>query len=166
MVRMLTAENTTFELDEIPDEVDDVRYCVLDYSSQDVDYYFFPLMFLENFTSPAVDLRIGQHRVQMPLDWSVVIGEKDLGDIEIVSLESLNDRDFHAFCFNPLSSYVPDFLEIEIVHIFPDIKWYFPTLKNGHILAVPLDISDKPQIAYFVRDTNKIPDALDIRKLF
>jgi len=183
MLRVLTGENTTFSMNDVPDEVEinDIRYCVLDYSNQnDVDYLWMPLIFLESFSSPAVDLRIGKYRIQLPLDWSIVIGEKDLGDIEIISLVSINDRAFNAFCFNPLTSYIPEFLEIEIMNVFPDVKWYVPKLKYGHILAVPLrDCTEPPkkdekgrwleygpQVAFCLRDTNKIPDALDIRKLF
>ena len=31
-MRLLTLENTSYELNEIPEEVDDVRFCVLDNS--------------------------------------------------------------------------------------------------------------------------------------
>lgn len=182
MMRILTAENTTFSMNDIPDEVDDVRYCVLDYSDpDDVDYQWVPLIFLETFSSPAVDIQIGKYRIQMPLDWSIVIGEKDLGDVEIISLMSLNDRVFSAYCFNPFTSFIPQFNDIEIVNCYPDVKWHVPKLKYGHILAVPLEdcvdaprrdektqrwVDQGPMVAYFLKDTNKIPDQLDIRKLF
>ena len=48
-MRLLTLEhNTAYELNEIPEEVDDVRFCVLDNSDpKDPDYFFIPLIFLE-----------------------------------------------------------------------------------------------------------------------
>lgn len=165
-MRVLTTENVTFEMNNVPDEVDDVRYCVLDYSDQaNVDYMFIPLLFLESFNAPAVDLRIGNHHVQMPMDWSIVIGDKNSGELEIMCLKQLNDRQFDAFAMNPISGYMPHFFDIEIMNVFPDVKWYFPKLKYGHLLAAPLDDSDSPLCCFFVKDTNKIPDSLDITQM-
>lgn len=165
-MRILTTENTTFSMNEIPDEVDDVRYCVLDYSNQDeVDYYFMPLVFLESFSAPAAELRIGPHYIQMPLDWSVLIGEPHHGDLEVISLTALNDRGFQAFVFNPVDSFMPEYMPLEIVNVYPDIKWYFPKLKFGHILSVPLEDNEHPICAFFVKETSKIPDVLDMSKV-
>ena len=163
---ILTEQNAVFNMDMIPDEIHhDLRYCVLDYSNPDnVDYYFMPLIFLENFYYPVVDITIGKYRIQMPLDWSIVIGGSD--EIEIIPLKKLNDREFLSFCFNPIKGFMPSFLPIDIVDIFPDTKWYFPKLKFGHILCCPLENKENPQCAYFVRDINKLPETLDIRKLF
>jgi hypothetical protein len=176
MIRILTADNTTYSMNDVPDQVDGLRYCVLDYSNQDeVDYYFLPLAYLESFSSPAADLQIGPYRVQMPLDWSIVIGEKDHGEIEIINLMSLCDRGFDAFAFNPIDGYMPDFLPVEIVNVYPDVKWFFPKLKFGHLLTVPLrnqlevpsrkDGTRGSLCSFFVREAGKIPEALDIRKL-
>jgi hypothetical protein len=165
-MKILTTDNTSFEMNNIPDEIDDIRYCVLDYSNQqNIDYIFIPLLFLESFNSPAVDLKLGNFRIQMPMDWSIVIGDKNSGDLEIISLKQINDRSFDAFSINPINGYMPHFQEIEIMNVFPDVKWYFPKLKYGHLLAVPLDDSESPLCCFFVKDTNKIPEALDITQL-
>jgi hypothetical protein len=153
-------------MNDIPNEIDDIRYCVLDYSSKEnVDYIFIPLIFLESFSLPAADLQIGPYRIQMPLDWSIVIGEKELGEIEVLPLKHLNDRDFTSFVLNPIKGFVPEFYSIEMVNVYPDIKWYFPKLKHGHILAVPLRDGENPPCAYFLHDINKCPEVLDIGKL-
>jgi hypothetical protein len=55
-------------MNEIPDEIDDLRFCVLDNSNPtDADYFFIPLIFLESFNAPAVVLKIGEHQVKMPV---------------------------------------------------------------------------------------------------
>jgi hypothetical protein len=165
-MKILTNHNRTYNLNQIPDSVDDVRFGILDYSDQkNVDYYFIPLIFLESFNSPCVDLKIGPYNLQMPLDWSVIIGDKNSGELEIMPLIYLNDKDFDVFCFNPINGYMPKFLKLEIINIWPDVKWYFPKLKNGHMLSVPLDEDDGPICAYFLKDIGKIPEVLDIRKL-
>lgn len=153
-------------MNAIPDSVDDMRYCVLDYSDHNnVDYMFIPLLWLESFNEPAVDLRIGNMQMQMPMSWSIVIGDKNSGELELISLKQINDREFQAFTMNPLSGYMPEFLDIEIINVFPDVKWHFPKLKYGHILTIPLELGGKPKCAYFVKDTNKLPDVLDITQV-
>jgi hypothetical protein len=165
-MKILTNHNRAYNLNQIPDTAEDVRFGILDYSDQNnVDYYFIPLIFLESFNSPCVDLRIGNYNLQMPLDWSVIIGDKNSGELEIMPLIYLNDKDFDVFCFNQINGYMPNFLKLEILNIWPDVKWYFPKLKNGHMLSVPLDDADHPLCAYFLKDIGKIPETLDIRKL-
>jgi hypothetical protein len=109
-VRILTLENTAYELNEVPDEVEDLRFAVLDNSDpRTPDYFYIPLIFLESFNSPALVLRIGENIIKMPVDWHVLIGEPDLGDLEVVPLTSINDRGFSVFCFNPITSFRPEF---------------------------------------------------------
>lgn len=155
-------------MSELPPEIDfDLRYCVLDYSNQeDVDFIFPPLYYIDEFSRPAADLRIGKYRVQVPLDWSIVISDKNMGNMEVIDLKHINAREFQAFCFNPIAGYMPAFLDFEIENVFPNVAWSVPKLKHGHLLAIPLSIEAEPLCAFFVRDTNKIPESLDITKLF
>jgi hypothetical protein len=125
-----------------------------------------PLVFLESFNSPCVDIKIGPFNIQMPLDWSVVIGDINLGELEVMPLIYLNDKDFDVFAINPISGYMPRYLKFEILNIWADVKWYFPKLKNGHLLAVPLQDTTAPLCALFIKDIGKIPECLDIRQIF
>ena len=164
---ILTEENLSYNLDRIPDEVDDVRYCVLDCSNQrETDFYWLPLIFLESFNAPAVVLDIGPYQVQMPLDWSILVCDDNYSDLEVMPLTQLNDRGFHAITFNPLEHMVPVSYEVNISNIYADVKWYFPKLKNGNVLTMPLEFGDKPQCSLFVKEGNKVPDPLDMAILF
>ena len=59
-MKILTLENVAYELDDIPEQVEDLRFSILDYSNPKfVDYYFIPLIFMESFYSPAAVLQIG-----------------------------------------------------------------------------------------------------------
>ena len=159
-MKILTVENKPYELDFVPEEIDDIRYGVLDYSNKnDADYFFVPLVFLEIFNAPAAVLRIGNHMVKMPLDWKMLIGEQ--GQPEVVPITSLNDRGFHAFTFNPITGFLPKFQLVEISNVFQEVKWHFPKLKFGHFLAVPLGDEEGCECAYFVKETSKVPDVLD-----
>lgn len=175
-MKILTNNNVPFDMNNLPDEIDDLRYCVLDYSDiNEVDYYFVPLLFMESFTTPGALIQIGKYQLQLPIDWSIVIGDKHVGDLEIIEIYKLNDRPFSTFVCNPLSSFSPSFYNISMLDVYPNLKWYCPKLKFGHILAVPLGESNQwprrstrqptPDCCFIVRETNKLPDALDISKI-
>lgn len=166
-MNILTLENTSYEMNEIPDEIEDLRFCVLDNSNpKEPDYFFIPLIFLESFNSPALVLNIGGNLVKMPVDWQILIGEPDLGDLEVVPLTSINDRGFNTFAFNPLSSYKPEFMPVEIVDIYQDVKWYFPKLKPGQLLAVPISNNDKSLCVYFVKDISRQSEVVDYSRIW
>jgi hypothetical protein len=168
VLRILTNYNETYELDNIPDIIeDDLRFCVLDYSNQnDVDFLFPPVVFLDQFSRPCADLKIGDFHVQVPLDWAIVIADKNTGCLEIIDIKHINDREFQAFCFNPIEGYMPAFLDLELSDVFSDVSWNVPKLANGQLLAVPLNLNPKPLCVLLVRDTNKLPESLDISKVF
>jgi len=158
-MKILTVENKPYELDTVPEVIDDIRYCVLDAGDPDfVDFYFLPLVFLESFHAPAICLRIGEYDIQMPMDWSIMICDDDYSAVEVLPLASLNNRGFKAVTFNPMRNSSLDSDEISITNIFQDVKWFFPKLKNGHLLAVPLEQGESPRCAYFVKEANKISD--------
>lgn len=166
-MKILTLENIQYNLENLPEEVDDLRFAILDNSNpQSVDYHYIPLIFLESFNSPALVLRVDDVTIKMPLDWQVLIGEPEFGDLEIVPLTSINDRGFRAFEFNPLSSFRPSFLDIEIVDVYHDVTWYAPRLRNGQFLCVPIDESPKPRCIYFVKEVSKNCEVVDFSQCF
>lgn len=168
-MRILTLENKCFKLDDLPEHIsEDVRFSVLDNSDpKDPDFFFVPLIFLESFSAPAMVLNIGGHELTMPVDWSIAVGCSESGnDLEILPLTSLNDRGFEAFLFNPLSSFKCDFAEIKITNFYTDVKWYFPKMKNGQLLSVPISTNDSPHCAYFVKDISRQCEVIDYTNLF
>jgi hypothetical protein len=166
-VRILTLDNEPYNLENLPDEIDDLRFSILDNSNpSNVDYHYIPLIFLESFSAPALVLRIGESTIKMPIDWQILIGEKDHGDLETLPLTSINDRGFNAFEFNPLTSFRPDFLPIEILDIYHDVTWYAPRLKNGQFLCVPIDDGKKPRCVYFVKEISRNCEIIDYQQAF
>lgn len=166
-MRILTLDNKAFEMNEIPDEVEDLRFGILDNSDpKNPDYFFIPLIFLESFNAPALVLRIGNDIVKMPADWQILIGEAEFGDLEVMPLTSINDRGFSAFTFNQLTSFKPKFLPLEIVDIYQDVKWYFPKLRPGQLLSVPIAEGEEPLCAYFVKDISRQSEVVDYGKIF
>ena len=167
-MKILTLDNLAFDLNKLPDDVDDsMRFSVLDNSdATNPDFFFIPLIFLESFNSPAMVLRIGDDEVTMPIDWSIAVGDSSSSsDIEILPLTSLNDRGFEAFCFNPLSSFRVEFKPIQIVNFYNDVKWYFPKMKNGQLLSVPTNDNAKPNCCYFVKEISRQSEIIDLSKI-
>jgi len=164
-MRVLTLENTAYNLDSLPDEVDDMRFAILDNSNPtDPDYHYIPLIFLESFSSPALVLQIGENTIKMPMDWHVLIGESEFGDLEMLPLTSINDRGFNVFSFNPLTDFRPTFLPIEIVDVYHEVTWHAPKLKNGQILCVPLTDEERPLCVYFVKDITRNCEIVDYNR--
>ena len=167
-MNILTLENQSFNLNKLPDEVDDtMRFSVLDNSNpQDPDFFFNPLIFLESFNSPAAVINIKGNEITMPLDWCIAVGCSNAGsDLEVLPLTSLNERGFEAYLFNPLSSYQPAFGKIEIVNFYNDVKWFFPKMKNGQLLSVPISNGENPLCAFFVKDISRQCEVIDFGKL-
>lgn len=166
-MRILTLDNTSYSMDSIPDEIEEVRFCVLDNSDpKEPDYFYIPLIFLESFNSPALVLRIGENVIRMPVDWQLLIGEPDFGDLEVVPLTSINDRGFNVFTFNPLTSFRPEFHPVEIIDIYQEVKWYFPKLKPGQLLAVPLTEGKEPMCAFFIKDISRQNEVINYGKVW
>jgi hypothetical protein len=167
-MRILNLENNEYyNLETLPEEIDDLRFAILDNSNPtNVDYHYIPLIFLESFNSPALVLHIDDKIIKMPMDWQILIGEPEIGDLETLPLTSVNDRGFKVFEFNPLSSFRPSFLNIEIVNIYHDVIWYAPRLKNGQFLCVPLDDGPKPRCVYFVKEISRNCEIVDYNQAF
>lgn len=167
-MKILTLDNKSFDLNDLPDEIeDDLRFSVLDNSNpSDPDFFFMPLIFLESFNSPAILLKIGGYEVQMPLDWCMVVGDKDCGlEPEVLPLTSINERGFDAFIFNPINGFKAEYQPIELVNIFQDVKWYFPKVKNGQLLTVPLGDGPNPPCAFFVKEVSRQSEIIQLDRL-
>jgi hypothetical protein len=163
-MQILTLDNKTFPLKDIPDELEDeIRFAVLDNSDpKNPDFFFVPMIFLESFSAPAMVLEIGGKEIMMPVDWCIAVGDKECSsDLEILPLTSVNDRGFEAFLYNPLSSFRPEFAEIKIINFYNDVKWYFPKVKSGQLLAVPLDEGPKANCAFFIKDVSRQSELID-----
>lgn len=167
-MRILTLNNTAFDLNELPEDIEeDTRFSVLDNSSpSEPDFFFIPLIFLESFNAPAIVLRIGGHEVQMPLDWSMVVGDKECGmDPEVLPLTSINERGFDAMLFNPIKGFKVEYAPIEIVNIYQDVKWFFPKMKNNQLLTVPIRDGVNPPCAYFVKEISRQSEVIQLDKV-
>jgi len=167
-MQILTLENTTYNLNNLPDKInDDIRFAVLDNNTPaESDFYWIPLIFLESFNSPAIVLNIGGKEITMPIDWNIVVGCKECGnDLEVIPLTSVADRGFDVFLFNPHTSFVANWGDLEVVNFYNDVKWFFPKMKNNQMLAVPLEEGEDPLCAFFCKDVSRASELIDFGNL-
>ena len=168
-MKILTLENEGLDLNTLPDQIEeDIRFSVLDNSDpNNPDFFYIPLIFLESFSSPSVVLDIGGTEVQMPIDWHIAVGCSDSGnDLEILPLTSIGDRGFEAFLFNPLASFKPDFTPVKVINYYNDVKWYFPKVRTGQLLSVPVEDKTTPLCAYFIKDVTRQTEVVKYGELF
>ena len=167
-MKILTLDNKRFDLNHLPEEIDDdFRFSILDNSTpSDPDFYYVPLVFLESFSNSAIVLEIRGHEIMMPVDWHIAVGDSRTGkDLEVLPLTSLNDRGFEAFLFNPRISYKAEYGEIKITNFYNDVKWYFPKMKPGQLLSVPIDDEENPLCAFFIKEVSRQTEIIDFCNL-
>lgn len=165
-------------MNNLPDQIDEMHFWVLDHSNaKDIDFQCVPMFSIHSYMAPPALLKIGPYTVMVPLDWAIIIGDKNLGHLEPIEIHKLNDRDFDAFVFNPSSSYAPSFMPITLLDIYPDIEWNIPSLSNNHFLCMPvgeeaqwptkqdLNKTRYSDCIYIIKAQNKMPDDIDISQL-
>ena len=144
-----------------------MRYSVLDNSHpKEPDFFIITHIFLVLFSAPAIVIESNGRVLMMPVDWHIAVGDSTAGcDVEILPLTSINDRGFETLLFNPLSSYKLDFGTLKIINFYNDVKWYFPKMKNGQLLSVPITEGKNPLCAFFVKDISRQSETIDYSAL-
>lgn len=175
---ILQADNTTFDLNVMagiqtattfatPWANENLHFCILDYSEErEIDFYFQPLIYIQRHARPLTALRIGRYQLVLPLDWSIMIVEPNSGLVEYIALKDLRDRPFAALIVNPITGYMPDYGEITQVDLYPDTEWSMPCLKYGQFLAMPLVKTNNPPCVFVIKNTNRLPEDIDITRIF
>jgi hypothetical protein len=51
------------------------------------------------------------------------------------------------------------------VNFYNDVKWYFPKMKNGQLLAIPTRFQEKPNCAYFVKEISRQSEIIQLDKI-
>lgn len=168
---ILTTDNVPLDLNTIGENVDDIRYSVYDAYNKHPDFYFQPLIFVEQFSAQAIQVKIGECKLVLPIEeqdnrWGIIMGDIHSGDLETIPIKMLHNRDFNAFVFNPVSGFVPEFWPVTIDDIYGEIRWTIPRLRTGHFLCIPLENKPKPKCIYVAKDVEKQLEVLDITKIF
>mgnify|MGYP006200717071 CR=1 FL=1 len=132
-MRILTLDNIAYEMNKLPDHVnEDMRFSVLDNSNpKEPDFFFLPMIYVESFSCPAIVLEINGHELTMPLDWNIAVGDQEnSASVDVVPLTSLGERGFEAFLFNPLSGFKADFGTIKVTNFYNCLLYTSPSPRD------------------------------------
>jgi hypothetical protein len=171
---ILNEDNNPVDLNLIPDQVD-MYFWVFDNATGAKDYFCVPLIMLESFYSPTIKLRLTidnsrrnptSYFINVPADYQILIGESSVSSLEVNPVTSLSGRKFKAFSLNPMASFMPTYLDIEVEDVLPSIKWFMPKVKTGQILAIPIENCYEPNCIYIVRDIPKSLESVHSSDLF
>lgn len=169
-MNILTVENKIINLCNI-DEFTDIprtQFTIIDLGSDAIkeeeapDIRFPKLVYIEEYTGPAIKCSIGGHIVIIPLSWYIFIGEEDFGDVEIVPVTSINARNFSTVVSDPIRGFRHHFMDIRPVDLYMEYEWVLPKVKNGQAVAVPInDDPDRPLCIYLSPSKSKIPETVN-----
>jgi len=163
---VLTPENTSLETSLMPNKLNkdvDMRYCVLDYTEPEFIDYRFPIVaWLDEYGKSSIELQIGGYTIQAPTNWSILIGDEDSENMELLPVLGFHGRDFKAFTFNPCAGYMIKFMPIEEMNIYEKITWNIPNLHPTYMIAIPLHGGENPPCVFFAETKNKLPELIDI----
>jgi hypothetical protein len=158
---ILNNNNQTFDLNNVGKVlVESVYYGVFDYSDKaNGDYFFRPLVMTELFDNTAVEFQIGKYKIMLPQEWSIVLGDPETGDVELILIDEINTRKFHALIHNPIGGIMHKFMPITPVDAFADVGWAVPRLGFHNFLLVPLAPGPNPDCIFIIneKDQKKIP---------
>lgn len=162
-MKVLTVEKNILDLTTIGDEIPETQFTVVDLGSDAKSYegsdVLFPrLIYVEDYTGPAIECDVGGYSVVLPLSWHIFIGEEDISEVELIPITALNARDFSAITTNPIDGFRHYFNVVRVRAIYQEYDWVLPKIKNGQALAIPInDDPENPLCVYITHSTSKIP---------
>lgn len=160
-MNVLTPENVSFEMDQVIDTIPNEMFCVLNLNCmEDADFYFRHILNTVSFNSISVDLKVGEHIIQVPLQWQILLGDEDTGMLEMCTIENiLNMKEPKAYVLNPIRSMYARFEDVKVLRVFTlPTKWQIPMLPKKNLLAVPLYNGTNPRCVFFADENEKIQD--------
>lgn len=158
---ILTNNNVAFDLNQIGNSlVENVHFCTYDYSDKNNgDYFFRPLVMTETFNNVSIECQIGKHKIMLPQQWSIVLGDPETGDVELIPIDDINTRNFHALVYNPIGSIMHGFEPLQLQGVFSDVDWTVPRLGFHNFLLVPLQLGENPSCIILIneKDQKRLP---------
>lgn len=130
-MKILTETGERVSITGIPQTLSDKRHFAV---LHDNDFHFRPLIFLEVYKARQVTVQLGNHRVGLPADFSILVYDRDNGLIEAIELGMATG--FDALAFNPLRGLIPESLPMVLHHDRDKREWMVPKFPNNCALAV------------------------------
>lgn len=165
-MNILTVEKNILDLTTLEDDIPETQFTVVDLGSDAKSYdgsdIIFPrLVYVEDYSGPAIECDVMGQSVILPLAWNIFIGEEDISEVELIPMTALNARDFSVIITNPIDGFRHYFGTIKVKSVYTDYDWVLPKIKNGQALAIPITSNtENPVCLYITHSTSKIPNVL------
>ena len=111
-MEILLPDNTNFNLNQPTSKLIDSKMCVFDYSDKnDIDFFMKKITTFISYRYPTAEILVGgKYRVELPLNWRVMITDKHDFLCQLVGIEELlhfpNDP-LISHQFSHIPSYIP-----------------------------------------------------------
>jgi len=172
-MKFLTADNTSVDFNNEASPAS-IGISILDYTDmENVDYYIKNFFFFSEYDSPVVHLKIGNSFIDVPLNWKILTGDPNTGELELVEVEELSMFDYNAFVLNPYKSYIPKYEPIEVTNVYlSGIKLFVPKSYKKSLFLVSLENKvnhlEGPysDCVFLCDDIDRTNDILSVDQLF
>jgi len=151
---ILTNENTIFDLNQVRSVLNDsVHFSVFDFSDKNnPDYFFRPLVMTETFNDAAIEFSIGNYSIKIPCEWSILLGDPETGDVELVQVHEINTRNFCALTYNPIKGIMQKFMPITPKNVYTEVYWTVPKINPQNFLLVPINNNASPDCIFIINE--------------
>jgi hypothetical protein len=127
----------------------DLHYTVLDYR-EEIDFVCAPVLFVEATRTPRHRVTIGHYQTVLPLDWHMLVADRDFGIADIVTVREAIERSFDVLVSNPWNGALPQYLPIR--SLGPARRFVSPKIGKRQLIAQPLDQSSCPPCVFVARE--------------
>jgi len=163
MIYVLDENKNPIKLKEAPYQGGNLYFTLLDFTDiNDVDIVCFPLNVYEIFTTSVAEIRIGNLGfVYVPLDYHVPVGDRFHGDLELLDILSIIDKEIETLVIKPIDGYHIRWETIDVINIYEDVSYIFPVVRNTHLVACPIENVHNPYCIFVGNRTVKQNVILD-----
>lgn len=140
---VLISPTETFNLNQPTSKLIDQKMCVYDCSDKDYQDFFFKKIstFILYRYPTATILMDGKYRVDLPLNWKVMVTNESEYICRMIPIEDLLHFDSNQIpVFNPFHPGLPKLMSAEIYAINPNpVEHFVPKLPKKNLLVMPID---------------------------
>ena len=175
-MEVLISPTEVFNLNQPTSKLIDQKLCVYDCSDKDYQDFFFKKIstfILYRYPSATI-LMDGKYRVDLPLNWKIMVTNNHDYICKMIPIEDLLHFDTNQIpVFNPFHPGLPKLMNAEIYSINPNpVEHFVPKIPKKNLLVLPIGtkeqwetrIIDKDGVKHFFPECIYACDDIDMSK--
>jgi hypothetical protein len=140
----------------------DLHFTVLDFSDG-VDFACHPVLFIERNRTPRAKVAIGRFTTILPVDWFILIGDREHGTADLVTVREAIERRIDAIVLNPWRDRLASFAPITMHGSARE--FISPKMPKRNLLVLPLSRSPHPPCVFVARDATYFNEPIEVADL-